>query len=124
MIALLIIIVLIEFAFFLRKSYLCWKLESELDESKDSEAYYKRIVDGFHDKMKEEEDKYEVIQADYCTSDSDMMKFTTDKKMQRSIRSKLAMLIGNDIAKRFEPSVIPLGEGKEKYSLVVKVKKI
>ena len=100
------------------------KLKAELKRAKDSEAYYQRIVDGFHEKMKEEEEKYEIIQADYCTSDSDMMKFSNDKKMQRAIRGKLAMLIGNDIARRFEPSILPLGEGKEKHSLVLKVKKI
>lgn len=100
------------------------KLKKELNKAKESEAYYKRIVDGFHEKMREEEEKYEIIQADYCTSDSDMMKFSSDKKMQRAIRSKLAMLIGNDIAKKFEPSVLPLGEGKEKHSLVLKMKKI
>ena len=100
------------------------KLKAELKKAKDSEAYYKRIVDGFHEKMKEEEEKYEIIQADYCTSDSDMMKYNSDKKLRRAVRSKLAMLIGNDIAKKFEPSVLPLGEGKEKHSLVLKVKKL
>lgn len=100
------------------------KLKAELKKAKDSESYYKRIVDGFHEKMKEEEEKYELIQADYCTSDSDLMKYNSDKKLRRAVRSKLAMLIGNDIAKKFEPSVLPLGEGKEKHSLVLKVKKL
>ena len=120
----LFICVLIDFACLLVLLREYNKLKTELKKEKDSGAYYKRIVDGFHDKMKEEEEKYEIIQADYCTSDSDMMKFSNDKKMQRAIRSKLAMLIGNDIAKKFEPSVLPLGEGKEKHSLVLKVKKI
>lgn len=44
--------------------------------------------------------------------------------MYHAIKSKLSMLIGNEIVKMFEPSVLPLGEGKEKYSLVLKVKKI
>lgn len=100
------------------------QLKHELSAVKNSEEYYKRMVDGFRDKMKEDEEKYEFIQADYYTSESDIMKYNSDKKMKRAIRSKLAMLIGNDIAKRFEPNVLPLGEGKEKYSLVLKVKKI
>lgn len=100
------------------------KLKKELNKAKESEAYYKRIVDGFHEKMREEEEKYVLIQADYCTSDSDLMKYNSDKKLRRAVRSKLAMLIGNDIAKKFEPSVLPLGEGKEKHSLVLKVKKL
>lgn len=100
------------------------QLKHELSAVKNSEEYYKRMVDGFRDKMKEDEEKYEFIQADYYTSESDIMKYNSDKKMKRAIRSKLAMLIGNDIAKRFEPTVLPIGEGKEKYSLVLKVKKI
>ena len=100
------------------------QLKHELSAVKNSEEYYKRMVDGFRDKMKEEEEKYEIVQADYYTSESDIMKYNSGKKMKRAIRSKLAMLIGNDIAKRFEPTTLPLGEGKEKYSLVLKVKKI
>ena len=100
------------------------QLKHELSAVKNSEEYYKRMVDGFRDKMKEEEEKYEIVQADYYTSESDIMKYNSDKKMKRAIMSKLAMLIGNDIAKRFEPTVLPLGEWKEKYSLVLKVKKI
>lgn len=65
-----------------------------------------------------------LIQADYCTSESDLLKYSSDEKMYRAIKSKLSMLIGNDIAKKFEPSVLPLGDGKQKYSLVLKVKKI
>jgi len=100
------------------------KLKAELKKAKDSEAYYKRIVDGFYDKVKEEEEKYELIHSEYCTSDSDLMNYNSDKKLRMAVRSKLAMLIGNDIARRFEPSILPLGDRKEKYSLVIKVKKI
>ena len=118
------IFLLIVFACLMAMIYLNRKLVSRLNKALESEAYYKRIVDGFHDKMKEEEEKYEFIQADYCTSDSDLMKYNSDKKLRRAVRSKLAMLIGNDIARRFEPSILPLGDRKEKHSLVVKVKRI
>ena len=74
--------------------------------------------------MKEEESKYEILSATYCTSDSDTTKYNSQKAMENAVRSKLAMRIGNAIAKRFSPIVLPLGEKQEKYSLTVKVKKV
>lgn len=100
------------------------RLKEELAEKDKSVTYYHHVIEGFREKMKDEEEKYEIISAPYCTSDSDLIKYSSQKAMERAIRSKLAMLLGNEIAKRFEPRVLPLGEGKEKYSLTIKVKKI
>lgn len=100
------------------------QLKDDLLVADNSIEYYKRIVNGFHDRMKEEEEKYSIIQADYCTSDSDYTKYSSQKAMENAIRSKMAMLIGSDLVKKFEPRILPIGEGKQKYSLVLKVKKI
>lgn len=100
------------------------RLKEELAEKDKSVTYYQHVIEGFREKMKDEEEKYEILSAAYCTSDSDLMKYNSDKCMRNVIRNKLAMLLGNEIAKRFEPRVLPLGEGKEKYSLTIKVKKI
>jgi hypothetical protein len=99
-------------------------LKEELAEKDKSVTYYQHVIEGFREKVKEEEEKYEIIQAPYCTSDSDLIKYNSQKAMENAIRNKLAMLLGNEIAKRFEPRVLPLGEGKEKYSLTIKAKKI
>lgn len=120
----LFICVLILFICFSYMAFLAHKRWKQIEQLQDDLLYYKRIVNGFHDKMKKEEEKYSIIQADYCTSDSDYIKYSSQRAMDNAIRSKMAMLIGNDIAKKFEPSVLPLGEGKQKYSLVLKVKKI
>lgn len=100
------------------------KLTEDLKREEILKTYYKHIIEGFHKKMKENEEEYSLIQADYCTSDSDYTKYSSQKAMENAIRSKMAMLIGNDIVKKFEPRILPLGEGKQKYSLVLKVKKI
>lgn len=123
------LIIAILFAFmFLCEVYqqdrLIKRLKEELTEKERTVNYYQHVIEGFREKMKEEEEKYEIIQAPYCTSDSDLIKYSSQKAMENAIRSKLAMLLGNEIAKRFEPRVLPLGEGKEKYSLTIKVKKI
>lgn len=99
-------------------------LKKELDDKDKSVTYYRSVIEGFCQKMEDEERKYEILSATYCTSDSDLIKYNSQKAMENAIRNKLAMLIGNDLAKRFEPHVLPLGEGKEKYSLTIKVKKI
>ena len=82
------------------------------------------ILNGFRQSVALNEQSYEIIPAYYCTSESDIMKYSSEEKMRSAIRTKLAMVIGNDIVKKFEPSVLPLGDGKQKYSLVLKVKKI
>lgn len=99
-------------------------LKEELTEKDKSVTYYHHVIKGFREKMKEEEEKYEILSATYCTSDSDLMKYNSDKCMRNVIRNKLAMTLSKDIIKRFDLRVLPLGEGKEKYSLTIKVKKI
>ena len=100
------------------------RLKKELDEKDKSVTYYRSVIEGFGQKMEDEERKYEILSATYCTSDSDLIKYNSQKAMENAIRNKLAMLVGNDLAKRFDPSVLPMGDGKEKYSLTIKVKKI
>lgn len=99
-------------------------LKEELAEEVKSVTYYHHVIEGFREKMKDEEEKYEILSATYCTSDSDLMKYNSDKCMKNVIRNKLAMTLSKDIIKRFDLRVLPLGEGKEKYSLTIKVKKI
>lgn len=101
------------------------RLKKEYSEEKDNTVnYYEGIIQGFRNKVREEEEKYDIISALYCASESDSIKYNSEKAMERAIRSKLAMRIGNVIAKRFEPNSLPLGDGKKKYHLTVKVKKI
>lgn len=100
------------------------QLKRECDESLNTVNYYRRMVDGFRDKMREEEEKYELVQAHYCTSDSDLIKYNSREAMEKAIRKNIAANIAQDILSRFEPGVLPLGEGKKKYSLILKVKKI
>lgn len=100
------------------------RLKEELAEKDKSVTYYHHVIEGFREKMKEEEEKYEILSAAYCTSDSDLMKYNSDKCMRNVIRNKLAMTLSKDIIKRFDLRVLPLGEGKEKYSITIKAKRI
>lgn len=82
--------------------------------TEESEAYKKvaKDLELRYDDLRERHARDEadavLIQADYYTSESDLLKYSSDEKMYRAIKSKLSMLIGNDIVKKFEPSILPI----------------
>ena len=92
----------------------------------EAEAYKvtAKELQRLYDESKQPDFSEVLVHAEYCTSDSDLMKYSTQKAMDAAIKSRLAMLIGNEMVKKFNPSVLPLGEGKEKYSLILKVREI
>lgn len=91
--------------------------------SEDAKTY-KAVAESAEMLYEEERQKGELIQAEYFTSESDYNKYSSQAKMESAIKSRMAMLIGQDIIRRCDINVIHLGEGKEKYSLMLKVKKI
>ncbi len=52
-------------------------------------------------KLDKQLDGMELISVEYNVSDSDLLKYKNEKQMENSIRTKLAMLIANDIVRRF-----------------------
>lgn len=102
----------------LRKS-----VEEKLQYKHEAEQYKRKYYD-LKNRISAEEAEEKVLQAEYCTSESDMVKFRTEKAMMNAISSRLAMLIGHDIQEFVEPRVLELGDGKKKISYVFKVKKI
>jgi len=99
-------------------------LKAEVEHHKEVAAKTQEIFDGFHAKMKKAEGEYELVQVEYYTSDSDVLKYPTIAKMDKAVRSKLALLVGNDLAKKFKPETKLLPNGSTKYSLILKVKKL
>lgn len=85
---------------------------------------YKTVAESAERLYDEERRKGVLVQAEYFTSESDINKYSSDAKMKSAIKGRMAMLIGNDLLKKFEPSVIPLKDGKQKYRLMLKVEKI
>ena len=123
----LIICVLIEFALLLCMAYLYLTTNKKAKELYEEAEAYKvpaKELQRLYDESKQPDFSEVLVHAEYCTSDSDLMKYSTQKAMDAAIKSRLAMLIGNDVVKKFNPSVLPLGEGKEKYSLILKVREI
>lgn len=80
-------------------------------ELKDATAEIKRL--------KSDE---KVIHAQYCMSDFEKTKFKTDAAMNSAIRTRLAMLIANDIVRVLgEPGKRMVGEGVNQYEYIVKI---
>ena len=123
----LFICVLIEFACYVIMAYLYLKAKQRTKELYEEAEAYKvtaKELQRLYDESKQPDFSEVLVHAEYCTSDSDIMKYSTQKAMESAIKSRLAMLIGNEMVKKFNPSVLPLGEGKEKYSLILKVREI
>lgn len=123
----LIICVLIEFACFIVMANLyftTYKKAKRLYEEAEAYKVTAKELQRLYDESKQPDFSEVLVHAEYCTSDSDLMKYSTQKAMESAIKSRLAMLIGNEMVKKFNPSVLPLGEGKEKYSLILKVREI
>ena len=100
------------------------KSQEEILQYKHEAVQYKRMYKDLKNRIAAEEAEEKFFQAEYCTSESDMVKFRTEKAMMNAISSRLAMLIGHDIQEFVEPRVLELGDGKKKISYVFKVKKI
>ena len=82
------------------------------------------LYDDLREKVMLDSADEHLIHAEYCTSDSDVIKYKTEKSMENAINSRLALVIGNDIQKWIAPSVLHLENGNKKYSYVFKVKRV
>lgn len=85
--AVLFVLALVLFIFSLSKDrHESAGLKKELDEERELTKELEKILS-----------KTTPIHASYCVSDSDLMKYKSDKVMENAIRSKLALLVANDI---------------------------
>ena len=105
--------------------------DKELKEARNELHSYKAVAeqaealyDDLREKVARDSADERIIHAEYCTSDSDLIKYKTEKAMENAINSRLALLIGNDIQKWIAPSVLPLENGNKKYSYVFKVRRV
>lgn len=65
-----------------------------------------------------------IIHAEYETTQNDRERFITYPQIQKYAKRKLADKIAMEIFKKFDASVLPLDDGKEKYSIVFKIKRL
>ncbi len=98
------------------------ELKQEASTYKIVAEHTDRLYRDLKNAVSESASRERLIHAEYCTSDSDMIKYKTEKLMESAITSKLAMLVGHDIQKWIAPRVTELEGGKKKYSFVFKIR--
>ena len=75
-------------------------------------------------KLEDETSNTVIIHAEYETTQKDRERFITYPQIQNYAKRKLADKIAKDIFKKFDASVLQLGSGSEKYSIVFKIKRL
>lgn len=65
-----------------------------------------------------------LVRVEYCTSNSDQLKYKTQSAMENAILSRLAVNIGHEVEKLVEKRIVDLEEGNRKYSYTFKVRAI
>jgi hypothetical protein len=66
-------------------------------------------------------DSYNEMSASYAVSDSDVMKYKTDKAIANIAKNRIAHIIANDIIRKFEPTR-ETRDGHDIYTYNLKVK--
>lgn len=98
------------------------QLRTEVETYKNVAESAESMYEGLRKKIDDESHEYRIIHAEYCTSDSDTMKYKTDSAMESAIKNRLSMLVANNIKGISEPRCIELENGTKKYSYFIKVK--
>ena len=75
-------------------------------------------------KLEDETSNTVIIHAEYETTQKDREHFITYPQIQNHAKRKLADKIAKEIFKKFDASVLPLDDGKEKYSIAFKIKRL
>ena len=65
----------------------------------------------------------ERMRAQYCVSESDKLKYTNEPAVDRAAKKHLAMLIANDILKKYPPTESVAEDGKRIFTINIRVKK-
>ena len=101
------------------------KYSVHLDERANKLAKWEHELNGPSYVLKpkaSEEDQ--CFSASYCVSDSDLMKYTTDKAVRANAKNRIAMAIAHDIIKRIEPYEETTENGNTKLTYSLKIKKL
>lgn len=105
--------------------YYVLKQEKNISALKeDVDAYRKIAAEAQNLYEIERENAGKLLHTEYTTTDADLVKYKSEKAMDGAIKSRLAVLIGNDIQKNIDLRIVNLGEGKKKYSYIFKIKNV
>lgn len=99
------------------------RLKKELSTYQELAEHLQIRYDNLRAKVEADEKRQIRIHAEYYVQESDRLKYETPKKMDKAIRTKLAMSIGKDLSKKLSDymTIGTLPDGSEKYICIFTV---
>ena len=102
-------------------------ITEELTDKAESIDKTKASLDAYREELLNKEarlnmDSATPVRATYFTSESDLMKYSDDKKLAKAIKKALCIQLADSMMKIAEPRKVKLEDGREMYALHFRVK--
>lgn len=102
-------------------------ITDELTDKAESLDKTKASLDDYREELLNKEarlnmDSATPVRATYFTSESDLMKYSDDKKLAKAIKKALCIQLADSMMKIAEPRKVKLEDGREMYALHFRVK--
>lgn len=102
-------------------------ITEELTDKAESLDKTKASLDAYREELLNKEarlnmDSATPVRATYFTSESDLMKYSDDKKLAKAIKKALCIQLADSMMKIAEPHKVKLEDGREMYALHFRVK--
>ena len=102
-------------------------ITEELTDKAESLDKTKASLDAYREELLNKEvrlnmDSATPVRATYFTSESDLMKYSDDKKLAKAIKKALCIQLADSMMKIAEPRKVKLEDGREMYALHFRVK--
>lgn len=102
-------------------------IETDLADKSEYLAGLKKHLDEYREELINKEARLNMdaatpVRACYFTSESDMLKYSDDKKLLKAVKKALCTQLADSIAKIAEPRKVHLDDGRDMYLLHYRVK--
>lgn len=102
-------------------------ITDELTDKAESLDKTKASLDAYREELLNKEarlnmDSATPVRATYFTSESDLMKYSDDKKLAKAVKKALCIQLADSMMKIAEPRKVRLEDGREMYALHFRVK--
>ena len=103
------------------------RVEEILTERDEEFTRERQTLDKVRDELKAEAERLKMdtstpIRATYFTSESDLMKYSDDKKLIKAVKKSLCFRLADELTKIAEPRKVRLDDGRDMYLLEFRVK--
>ena len=102
-------------------------IETDLADKSEYLADLKKHLDEYREELINKEARLNMdaatpVRACYFTSESDMLKYSDDKKLLKAVKKALCIQLADSIMKIADPHKVHLDDGRDMYLLHYRVK--